>query len=71
MPTTFFLGYDTNKDGGIFVNEEQAEVVRRIFREFLEGKGCPRIAKDLTRDGLKTGKESTKWTSDAVYKILK
>ncbi len=42
-----------------------------IFREFLEGKGCPRIAKDLSRDGLKTGKGNTKWTSDAVYKILK
>nr|WP_139377731.1 recombinase family protein [Solibacillus isronensis] len=71
MPTTFFLGYDTTEDGEIVINEEQAEVVRRIFREFLEGKGCPRIAKGLTRDGLKTGKGNKTWTSDAVYKILK
>jgi site-specific DNA recombinase len=33
--TTFFLGYDTNEDGETVVDEEQAEVVRRIFREFL------------------------------------
>ncbi|TYS69745.1 recombinase family protein [Sutcliffiella horikoshii] len=71
MPTTFFLGYDTTEDGEIIIDEEQAEVVRRIFREFLEGKGCPRIAKGLTRDGLKTGKGNKTWTSDAVYKILK
>ncbi|MFC0475690.1 recombinase family protein [Robertmurraya beringensis] len=71
MPTTFFLGYDTDEDGEIVINEEQAEVVRRIFREYLEGKGCPSIAKGLTRDGLKTGKGNKTWTSDAVYKILK
>ncbi|MCD8500706.1 MAG: recombinase family protein [Bacillaceae bacterium] len=53
------------------IDEEQAEVVRRIFREFLEGKGCPTIAKGLTRDGLKTGKGNKTWTSDAVLKILK
>lgn len=71
MPTTFFLGYDTTEDGEIVIDEEQAEVVRRIFREYLEGKGCPSIAKGLTRDGLKTGKGNKTWTSDAVYKILK
>lgn len=71
MPTTFFLGYDTNEDGGIVVNEEQAEVVLHIFREFLEGNGTQGIAKGLMREGLKTGKGNTKWTSDAVYKILK
>lgn len=71
MPTTYFLGYETTEDGEIFINEEQAEVVRRIFREYLEGKGCPTIAKGLMRDGLKTGRGNTKWTSDAVYKILR
>lgn len=71
IPTTYFLGYETDENGEIYINEEQAEVVRRIFREFLEGKGCPRIAKDLTKDGLKTGRGNTTWTSDAVYKILK
>ncbi|MEK3992260.1 recombinase family protein [Robertmurraya sp. FSL R5-0851] len=71
MPTTFFLGYDTTEDGEIVIDEEQAEVVRRIFREFLEGKGCPTIAKGLMRDGLKTGKGNTTWTGDSVYKILR
>ncbi|WP_071392657.1 recombinase family protein [Bacillus tuaregi] len=71
MPTTFFLGYDTTEDGEIVIIEEQAKVVRRIFREFLEGKGCPSIARDLMRDGLKTGKGNKTWTGDSVYKILR
>ncbi|MFC0475596.1 recombinase family protein [Robertmurraya beringensis] len=71
MPTIFFLGYDTDEDGEIVINEEQAEVVRRIFREYLEGKGCPSIAKGLMRDGIKTGKGNKTWTGDSVYKILR
>jgi len=32
--------------------EEQAEVIRRIFREYVAGKGPQRIAADLNRDGI-------------------
>jgi len=34
--TTRFLGYDKNKDKELVINEEQAELVRRVFREYLE-----------------------------------
>lgn len=34
------------------VIEEQAEIVRRIFREYVAGKGPQRIAADLNRDGI-------------------
>lgn len=34
------------------VIEEQAEVVRRIFREYVAGKGPQRVAADLNRDGI-------------------
>ena len=32
-----FLGYDKDEAGHLVINEGQAKVVRRIFREFLEG----------------------------------
>jgi len=70
-PTKYFLGYNTDKDGNMVIDEEQAEVVRLIFREFLEGKGTPTIAKRLTKDGILTGRGNSNWTSNAVYKILK
>jgi DNA invertase Pin-like site-specific DNA recombinase len=70
IPTTYFLGYDTNDDGKIVILEEEAEVVRRIFREFLEGKGTARIAKGLMRDGVLTARGKKTWTSDSIRKIL-
>ena len=71
MPTTYFLGYDTDEDGNIVIDEEQAKVVKRIFQEFLNGKGTPSIAKGLMEDGVLTARGNTTWTSDSVYKILK
>ena len=32
--------------------EEQAEIVRRIFREYVAGKGPKKIAADLNREGI-------------------
>ena len=34
---TRFLGYDKDEDGNLIINKEEAEVVKRIFREYLEG----------------------------------
>ena len=41
-----FLGYDKYKNAkiGLKVNEEQAEVVRFIYREFLKGKSVNKIS---------------------------
>ncbi|WP_161879099.1 recombinase family protein [Alkalibacterium sp. MB6] len=71
IPTTYFLGYDEDEEGNLIIDEAQAKTVRRIFRDFLNGKGTPIIAKELTRDKEKTARGNTKWTSDAVYKIIK
>lgn len=32
-----FLGYDKGPDGNLVVNKEQAEIVRLIYRKFMEG----------------------------------
>jgi DNA invertase Pin-like site-specific DNA recombinase len=71
IPTTYFLGYTSDADGNIIINEEQAPIVRRIFRELLEGKGTPTIARGLMKDGIKTARNNLSWTSDSVYKILR
>lgn len=71
IPTTYFLGYDTDEDGNIVINEEQAEIVREIFRLFLEGKGSSTIANILMEEGRLTARGNRTWTSDSVRKILK
>jgi len=71
IPTTYFLGYDTDDKGNIVINEEEAKVIRRMFRELLDGKGTGLIAKGLTRDKIKTARGNTHWTSNSVLKILR
>lgn len=68
--TNWFLGYKHDAEGNLIVDEEQAEVVRRIFREYLEGKSCRKIAKGLMADGIRTGAGRTKWWDSGVMKVL-
>ena len=43
-----------SKSGNLEIDEIQAEVVRRIFNLFLEGKGTYQIARILTEEGIPT-----------------
>ena len=66
-----FLGY-TKVDGKIVIDEDQAAVVRLIYRMFLrEGKTCSGIAEYLKANGIKTPSgKSANWTKNTVYSIL-
>lgn len=68
--TTCFLGYDKDKDGNLVINPEQAEVVKRIFREYLEGKSILAICRGLERDKIKTSRGNSRWHDSSVRKIL-
>lgn len=70
-PTTTFLGYDKDADGNLIINEKQANTIRRIFKEFLSGNGTNKIALNLTKEKVKTGTGRTKWTGNAVYRMLR
>lgn len=56
------LGYDVSDEKELVINEEEAEVVRRIFRMYDSGYSYTQMAKALNKDGIttKTGKEFTK-----------
>lgn len=65
-----FLGYDKDEDGNLIINEEQAKIVRRIYQEYLEGKGTNRIAKDLEKDKVPKWDGSFKWYEGSIKKML-
>ena len=54
------------KNGRREVDPDQAEVVRRIFREYLEGRTPLDIAKGLNADGL-PGPRGKPWKPGAIY----
>ena len=63
------LGY-RYKNGFYVIEPEEAEIVKRIYREYLSGKGIVAISNGLNADGLKTryGKE---WSHKGVIDILR
>lgn len=65
-----FLGYDMGADGHLYIVEEQAEIVRRIYDEFLAGGSPYDIARNLTRDNIPTPMKKTKWQDSTVRSIL-
>ena len=73
LPYKQFLGYERGekKDDPPTVNREQAVVVRRIYRMFMEGKTPGAIAKALTADGIPTPAGKEKWRSSTICSILR
>ena len=64
------LGYDV-KDGKMTINEDGAEVVRRIFHKFVhEGKGTHVICRELREEGIvpMRGKE---WCNTVILRLLR
>ena len=65
-----FLGYDKGEDGNLAINEEQAKIVRLIFRLFIEGMTAGRIAKELTARHILTVTGKEKWNAKTIKGIL-
>lgn len=70
MPYKRFLGYDKGPDGTPVVNEEQAEIVRMIFRRFLEGKTPLAICNELEGLGVRSPGGKDTWRSSTILSIL-
>ncbi len=65
----FMLGYRYDGEKYIIVPDE-AEVVRSIFSEYLEGKGVVAIMKRLNASGILTQQGFT-WYQSSVQKVLR
>ena len=65
----FMLGY-RYKDGQYIVVPEDAEIVRSIYADFLDGKGVTAIMKQLNKEGILTQQGFT-WHKSAITRILK
>lgn len=65
-----FLGYEKGEDGLPRVVEEQAEVVRYIYRSFMMGKTATYIAQALTEAGVPSPGSKKVWQESTVMSIL-
>lgn len=66
-----FMGYTKDEDGHLIIEPAEAEIVKRIYREYLQGASLKQIGDGLMADGILTGAGKPKWRPESVKKILK
>lgn len=65
-----FMGYTKDKNGDLVIVPEEAEIVRRIFRLFLEGSSYVQIAKILESEGIPTVTGKKEWCPSVIDQML-
>ena len=66
-----FMGYTKNEDGDLIIVPEEAEIVKLIFRLYLEGYSAKKICKYLEEHGIKTTTGQDKWYDSVIFKMLR
>ncbi len=68
--TSRFLGYDKDEYGDLVINIDEAEIIKRIYKEYLAGNGSFKIAKILNAEAFPTV-TGAKWNETTIRDILK
>lgn len=63
-------GYTKNKDGELVIDDEQAKVVRDIFRWYLDGASVLGIIKKLSASGIPSPAGKEQWNKRAIETML-
>lgn len=65
-----FLGYDKGPNGAMVINEEEAKIVRLVFRLFMLGMTPNGIAEYLEARGIPTVTGKFHWNAATILSIL-
>ena len=71
MPYKHFLGYEKGPDGAPAIVPQEAEVIRLIYRLFMDGKTTTAIKHELEARGIPSPSGSPKWYAKTIESILK
>lgn len=66
-----FMGYTKDDEGHLIIEPTEAEVVKRIYLEYLQGSSLKQIGESLESDGILTAAGKVKWRPETIKKILK
>jgi len=69
MTITTIYGYRKSEDGVLTIEHDEAIIVRRIFREFLDGSSASQIANKLNDEGVPTYHGKT-WRAAGIIAML-
>lgn len=66
-----FLGFTKDENKRLIVVPEEAEIIKRIYREYLEGASMLKIKRGLEADGILNGAGNEKWHTSNINQILR
>lgn len=65
-----FLGYTKDKDGNLVIVPEEAQLVRRIYKLYLEGNSSYRVKRILEAEGIPTVTGKKTWSATTIDRML-
>ena len=66
-----FMGYTKNEHGELVIVPEEAEIVKLVFRLYLEGYSTAKIGSYLEEHQIKIATGQEKWYDSVIMKMLK
>ena len=66
-----FLGYTKDENKRLVIVPEEAAIIKRIYREYLEGSSMLKIARGLEADGILNGAGKERWHTSNINQILR
>jgi DNA invertase Pin-like site-specific DNA recombinase len=69
VDTNRLLGYDKDENGHLVINEEEAEIVRLIFKLYLQGLSSLKIVKILNDEGVPSY-TGNPWITNRILSII-
>lgn len=71
MSKKCFLGYDTDEEGHLIVNRQQAKIVVRLYKEYLSGKTVDYIARIFKEEKLNSWDGKYNWQPSTLDSMLR
>lgn len=65
-----FLGYTKDEKKHLVIVPEEAELIKLIYLEYLEGASLLQIARGLEAEGILTAANKSRWRPETLKKIL-
>ncbi len=63
-------GFGRNQEGYVYIKEDEANVVRMIYKMAIEGHSLQNIQEELFKRGIKSPSGKEKWTRDVIDKTI-
>lgn len=71
FPVNNLLGYERDKYGKIYIQEDEAEIIRYIYGCYMDGKNAREIAEALTAQKVPTVRGGAIWSPSVIRSILR